>query len=145
MANSRIAFEVLEEGDRPPVGYTEITCHLIFDVKMDLTRKARYVAGGHLTDPPSSMTYASVVGRETVRIAFLLAALNILKVLAGDIQNVYLNAYTKKKIHFRADNEWKSNKGRVIVITRALYGLKSSALMWRNHLADILDNKLKFT
>ena len=45
MANSRIAFEVLEEGDRPPVGYTEITCHLIFDVIMDLTRKTRYVAG----------------------------------------------------------------------------------------------------
>ena len=145
MGNSRIAFEVLEEGVRPPVGYTGITCHLVFDVKMDLTTKARYVAGGHLTDPPSSMTYASVVGRETVRIAFLLAALNDLKVLAGDIQNAYLNAYTKEKIYFRAGNEWKSNKGRVIVITRALYGLKSSALMWRNHLADILGNKLKFT
>ena len=94
-------------------------------------------------DPPSSMTYASVVGRETVRIAFLLAALNNLKVLAGDIQNAYLNAYTKEKIYFCAGNEWKSNKGRVIVITRALYGLKSLALMC--HLANILGNKFKFT
>ena len=59
MANSRIAFQVLGTDDPPPVGFTEITCHLIFDVKMDLTRKARYVAGGHLTDPPSSQTYAS--------------------------------------------------------------------------------------
>ena len=50
MANSRIAFEVLEEGESAPVGYTRITCHLIFDVKMYITRKARYVAGGHLTD-----------------------------------------------------------------------------------------------
>ena len=80
-----------------------------------------------------------------MRIAFLLAALNDLRILAGDIQNAYLNAYTKEKIYFRAGNEWKSDKGRVIVITRALYGLKSSALMWRNHLADILGNKLKFT
>ena len=96
MGNSRIAFEVLEEGVRPPVGYTGIACHLIFDVKMDLTRKARYIAGGHFTDPPSSMTYASVVGREIVRIAFLPVTLNDLKVLAGDIQNAYLNAYTKK-------------------------------------------------
>ena len=69
-----------------------------FDVKMDLTRKARYVAGGHLTDPPSSMIYASVVGRETVRIAFLITSLNHLKILAGDIQNAYLNAHTKEKI-----------------------------------------------
>ena len=51
---------------------------------MDLTRKARYVAGGHLTDPPSSMIYASVVGRETVIIAFLVAALNNLNILDGD-------------------------------------------------------------
>ena len=76
MTNSKVAFQVLETEEQPPVGYTEITCHLIFDVKMDLTRKARYVAEGHLTDPPSSLTYASVVSRETVRIAFLIAAVN---------------------------------------------------------------------
>ena len=34
-----------DAADQPPIGYTEITCHLIVDVKMDLTRKARYVAG----------------------------------------------------------------------------------------------------
>ena len=111
---------------------------------MDHTRKARYVAGGHLTDPPSSLTYASVVSRETVRIAFLIAALNNLKILAGDIQNAYLNADTKEKIFFRAGDEWKHDKGKVIIITRALYGLKSSALMWRNHLADVIGNKLGF-
>ena len=144
MNNSRIAFQVLDADDQPPIGYTEITCHLIFDVKMDLTRKARYVAGGHLTDPPSSMTYASVVGRETVRIAFLLAALNDLKVLAGDIQNAYLNTFTKEKIYFRAGDEWKADKGKIIIITRALSRLNSSALMWRNHLADIIGNKLGF-
>ena len=62
MLNSRVVFQILEEGDKAPIGYTQITCHLIFDMKMDLTRKARYVARGYLTDPPSSMTYASVVG-----------------------------------------------------------------------------------
>ena len=111
---------------------------------MDLTRKARYVAGGHLTNPPSSMTYASVVGREIVRIAFLVAALNDLKVLAGDIQNAYLNAHTKGRIYFRTGNEWKGDKGKIIVITRALYGLKSSGPIRQNHLADIIGNKLKF-
>ena len=144
MANCRIAFEVLEEGESAPVGYTQITCHLIFDVKLDLTRNARYVAGGHLTDPPTSMTYASVVGRETVRIAFLIASLNDLKILAGDIQNVYLNAHTKENIFFYAGDKWKGSKGWVVVITRAIYGLKSSALIWCNHLTDILGNKLKF-
>ena len=32
------------------VGFREIGCHLIFDVKMDLTRKDRFVAGGHTTE-----------------------------------------------------------------------------------------------
>ena len=50
MANNRIAIEVVEE-ESAPVGYTQITCHIIFHVQMDLTRKARYVTGGHLTDP----------------------------------------------------------------------------------------------
>lgn len=42
-------------------GHHEIQCHIIFDVKMDFTRKARFVAGGHTTETPSSLTYLSVV------------------------------------------------------------------------------------
>jgi hypothetical protein len=42
------------------VGYQEIKCHVIFDVKMDFTRKARFVAGGHMTETPGSLTYSSV-------------------------------------------------------------------------------------
>jgi hypothetical protein len=57
---------------------------------------------------------------------FLLAALNNLDVLARDIQNAYINAVTKEKIWFRGGDEMGSDKGRVIVIICALYGLKSS-------------------
>ena len=42
MNDSRIAFQVLDADDQLPIGYTEITCHLIFDVKMDLTTKAMW-------------------------------------------------------------------------------------------------------
>jgi hypothetical protein len=38
---------------------------MIFDVKTgSLKRKARYVAGGNMTEPPAAMTYTSVVIRE---------------------------------------------------------------------------------
>ena len=70
MANSRVAFQILDADEQLLVGFTEIKCHLIFDIMMDLTRKGRYVAGGHLTDPPSSLAYASVVSREIVQTAF---------------------------------------------------------------------------
>ena len=141
MSNVKIAFKFLDKGDPPPVGYKQIRCHIIFDIKMDLTRKARFVAGGHMTDPPSSMTYASVVSRDSVRIALLLAALNECDILAGDIGNAYLNAYTSEKVYYRAGLEWGPLlKGCVLVIIRAVYGLKSSANAWRSHCCNTLRN-----
>ena len=68
---------------------------MIFDVKMDFTRKARFVAGGHTTDMPGLITYSSVVSRNSVRLAFLIAGLNDLNVLAGDVTNAYLKAVLK--------------------------------------------------
>ena len=72
------------------MGYKGIKCFIIFFVKMDLTQKARFVSGGYMTAPHTSMTYASV-SHESVRIAFLLAALNDMDMLTGDIGNAYLN------------------------------------------------------
>ena len=39
-------------------------------------RKARLVAVGHVPEPPATIMYASVVSRDSVRIALVLAALN---------------------------------------------------------------------
>jgi hypothetical protein len=69
MSAVMVAFEVqLEETTHIP-GYKQIPGHVVWGVKMDFTRKARYVAGGHRTDPPKSLTYSSVVSRESVWIA----------------------------------------------------------------------------
>ncbi len=84
MRNIRPAFEVWDKSiGEIPIGYQEVNCHLIFDVKMgeNFRRKARFVAGGHTTEVPSTLTYASVVSRDSVRIALSIAALNDLKVL----------------------------------------------------------------
>ena len=39
----------------------EIRVHFVYNVKHDGRHKARLVAGGHLTDPPSESVYSSVV------------------------------------------------------------------------------------
>jgi len=127
-----IAFKITEHsGDKPIPGYNRITCHLVFDVKMDFTRKARFVANGSTTDPEGSITYSSVVSRESVRIAFTLAALNGFDVLAADLKGAYLHAPCREKICFRAGPELGSDCGKWCIITRALYGLKSSGASWR--------------
>jgi hypothetical protein len=64
MKNVRIVFKILNGEESVPPTYQEICCHMIFDVKMeDFRRKARFVAGGHTTDTPHAMTYASVLSR----------------------------------------------------------------------------------
>ena len=77
MKNSPVAFKLCEKWEKSPVGHTET---LIFYFKIDTTGKERYVAGGHITDVPTYMTYYSVVRRGTVSIEFLIAALNNLDV-----------------------------------------------------------------
>jgi hypothetical protein len=46
---------------------------------------------------PVESVYLSVVTRESVRIMFLVAALNDLSILGADVQNAYINAKTSKK------------------------------------------------
>ena len=67
---------------------------MIFDVKMNknFRCKAQMVADGHKTETLASITYLSVVSRDSVRIALTIAALNKLKIKACDIQNAYLTA-----------------------------------------------------
>lgn len=99
MGGIKPVINILERGSSPPVGFKQIPCLIIFDVKMDFTRKARFVAGGHKTEPPLSITYASVVSRESVQIAFMIAALNNISILSADVQGAYLNAPCKEKVY----------------------------------------------
>jgi hypothetical protein len=56
------------------------------------------VAGGHLTQAPTTITYASVVSRETVCLALTFASLNDLEVKVGNVLNAYITAPVKEKV-----------------------------------------------
>ena len=79
-----------------------------------------------MTEPPSSITFSTVVTRESVLISFLLAGLNKLDVQAVNISNTYLNAPCRELIWIFAGPEFGSNEGCVMKVVRAWYGLKSS-------------------
>ena len=139
MKNVRVAFDVLPDGVAPPSDHQYMKCHMIFDVKMeDFRRKARLVAGGHMTKAPATLTYASVVSRETVRIALLMAALNDVDIWAADVLNAYITAPCREKIWTTLGKEFGDDCGRKAIIVRALYGLKSSGAAFRAHLAGCL-------
>jgi hypothetical protein len=141
MRNVSIAFELMEHDENLAPGYKPATCHLIFDIKMDFTRKARYVMDGHKTSAPKASCYAGVVSRESVRIAFTYAALNGVDVWAADIQNAYLQAPSTELYYITCGLEFGlENVGKRAKIVRALYGGKASGRDFRNHLRSCMQH-----
>lgn len=143
MKNVRIAFQEYsgKVEDLKKAGYEQITCHIIFDVKLSegFRRKARFVADGHKVETPPSVSYSSVVARDSVRICLMLAALNDLNVLCVDIQNAYLTAPNKEKVFMKAGMEFGDECGKWMLIVRALYGLRGAGASFRSFLASKLD------
>ena len=139
MVNVKVAFKVLPDGAKEPIAHQYIDCHLIYEIKLDgFHRKARLVAGGHMTEAPVVMMYASVVSRETVRIALTIAALNDLEVKASDVQNAYLTAPCAERIYTRLGPKFGPDQGRLAVIVWALYGLKSAGASFGRHISDCM-------
>ncbi len=126
-----------------PIGYKKIPYQMIFDVKFDLRRKARLVAGGHMTDPPIDDIYSGVVGMEAIRMGFFLATLNNLEVYAADIGNAFLYGKTREKVFIIAGPEFGAAEGKPLIIDKGLYGLRSSSARFHEHLATKL-RKMKY-
>ncbi len=138
MRNVMPAFE-FRDNDEMPIGYERIRCHMVFHVKIVLTRKARFCANGNEADPPKESTFSTVVSRDTVRLFFLLAALHNTDILSADIQNANLNAQVKERLYTIAGKEFGPKyEGRPVMIVRALHGLRSSGKSFRDHLAGNL-------
>ena len=140
-----IAFTILDLGKKAPPGWAKASGHLGFDIKMDFTRKARWVKDGHLSPIPTTSAYAGVVSRESVRVGLTYAALMDLEVMAEDIQNAYLQAPSSEKdfIIFGAEFGLE-HIGKAALITLVLYGGKFAERDFWHHLRDCM-NFLGFT
>ena len=116
---------------------------MILTLSENFRRKARLVADGHKTNPsppPRSVTYSSVVARDSVQICLLLVALNELDIQLSDIKNAYLTVPCREKVWTIDGIEFGRDAGKPFKIVKALYGLKSSGAAFRSHLAEKLDD-----
>ena len=120
-----------------PQGYQKVKVHLVVACKHDGCHKARIVAGGHLTPDPIDSIYSGVVSTRS------LAKLINIKVWGADIGSAYQEATTKEKLYLVAGPELEALQGHILVIYKALYGLKSSGLRWSQSIHDIM-LQLKF-
>ncbi len=65
---------------------------------------------------PAMYASASVVKHETVCIPLMLAALNLLEVMAADIMNAYITTLCKEKIWTTLVSEIRKDKGKKAII-----------------------------
>ncbi len=125
MGNVCIAFEIPGPNNKAPPGWHKASGHIVFDVKMDFTRKACWVNDGHKTPDSLNSSFAGVVSCDSICISLTHAALIGLPVLGANIRNAYLQAPSSEKhfiicgLEFGIDNE-----GCVGLIRRAFYGGK---------------------
>ena len=75
MRNVSITFKILDSGENPSVGFSGLSVQMVFDIKLDLTRKARHFVDGHVNPNPVDSTYTEVVSSITLRIAITYAVL----------------------------------------------------------------------
>ena len=131
MGNLKIAFKIIPKGEKPPNGFLYV---MVFNIKMeDFQRKTCLVAGGHMTHTLDTITYSSVVMRDTVCIALTMAVLHDLKVKAADVLNAYVMAPNHEKICTVLGPEFWDDACKSATIARTLYWHKSACASFRAH------------
>ncbi len=145
MGNICIAFEIPGPNNKAPPGWHKALGHIVFDVKIDFTRKARWVKDGHKTPESLTSSFAGVVSRDSIRTSLTHATLLGLPVLGADIRNAFLQAPSSEKHFIICGLEFGiENEGHVGLIRRALYGGKVAGRNFWHHLRDCMGH-LGFT
>ena len=103
-----------------------------------LAAEGRFVFWRSHNQHPPNMMYANFLSYEKVRIALMMAFLHHLSVKTAEIINCYIKATCKEKFYTILGPDLWSDKGKLAVIVRALYGLKSAVALFQNHLADFM-------
>ena len=110
----------------------------MFDVKVDSRHKSRVVADGHLTATPSESVYSGVVLLRGLRTCVLIGELDGMVPWATDIGNVYFEAVTSEKVCIRAGSKFGDLEEHLLVIYKALYGLRLSGKLLGQLLQEYL-------
>jgi Reverse transcriptase (RNA-dependent DNA polymerase) len=131
-------FEFYPPDCKPSGEYQYTKLRMIFEVKQDGRRKARLVAGGHLVEPRGMSHRSTVVKGISIRLLLTIAHRDGLQVLTGDVSNAFITAPCLEKVYSYAGPEFGERSGSIIVLNKALYGLRSSGRAFRAHFAEVL-------
>ena len=121
-----------------PIGHKKIKVRMVYDCKASLKRRGRLVAAGYLVPTPIEGVYSSVVSLRGLKCVLFIGELNNMQIYATDIGSAYLQSFTKEKCFIIAGPEFGEREGHTLIVTKAIYGLKSSGVCWWERFSDIL-------
>ena len=100
-------FKALQDDEPTPKGYKRVPYHLIFVCKVDMCQKTSLVIDRNRFPPVHKEDcYAPVVSVEAICLGFLLAQMNNLCCVAGDVRNAFLTLFTIEKLFIIARPEF---------------------------------------
>jgi hypothetical protein len=89
-----------------------------------------------MIDASGLSSRSTVVKGVSVRLLDVIAHRDNLKILCGDVGNAFVNATTKERVYSRAGPEFGEKEGLIVLLVKALYGLRTSAQRWRSVFPD---------
>ena len=99
--------------------------------------KARLVVRGDLQAPIDD-TYAATLAIRNFRALIAIANYFDLELKQYDVPTAFLNAKTNRKLYAETPKAFRHTKGEIMLVLRALYGLKESPILWYNELRQQL-------
>ena len=131
-------FDFCPPDSKPGPDYQFVKLTMIYEVKQDGRCKARLVVGSHLVDPCSISTHSTMVKGASVRLLDVIGHRDSLKVLCGGVSNAFVTALCLEKVCSRTGPDFGDCHDSIMVLTKALYGLRSLSHAFRGHFADFL-------
>ena len=77
---------------------------------------------------------------KSIRTCIFLGKLNKLRIFIRNFENAYLEALAKEKVYIVAGPDFGEFEGCILIVKKALYGLRTSGARWAEQLADSLRN-----
>lgn len=121
-----------------PKGEKAIDTKWIFRLKQDGTKKARIVAKGFQQNGLGQTYYSPVARVSTIRTILSHAVQENLKIKQLDVPTAFLNGKLEDDVYIKYPKGLESNKGNVLKLNKALYGLKEAPKCWNKRFHDFM-------
>lgn len=116
MQNMQIAFEEFDGNPVRSLGSPRSQAILCLMSRSEKSFRERQETGA-----PASVTYSTMVSRNSVRILLsTISALNDLDILGADVQNAFLTAHNKEKCWMVPGPEFGSEEDKTFLVVNAL-------------------------